>query len=194
MPTMTPAAPRKACRKARRRSCRTAPVRRTARRPAADWRPRESSPAAPPFPATAERGYRGGGGICGGWSVCQRESGDLQGWNFAEIDIPFGMPQIMLGLHPNPSPSAAAKQLTYPHGNFRRNRSPLFHDVTELPGDAEQASNLAFRFASCGEHILPNYSAGMRRAAIRISPGFVLSHAILLPGTGRVRLEIHLFD
>jgi hypothetical protein len=71
----------------------------------------------------------------------------------------------------------------------------FFHDVTKvLPGDAEQASDLGLRFACCREHILPKYRAGMRRAAIGISLGFVLSHEFLLPGIGRVRREFLLFN
>src|SRR5215510_12945416 len=50
----------------RRRSCRTAPVRRTARPPAPGWRQRGSSQAAPPCRAVRARGYRGGAWTSGG--------------------------------------------------------------------------------------------------------------------------------
>ena len=56
-------------RKARRRCGRTAPARRIGRRPAADWRRRGSSPAAPPCRATQGRGYRGEAWTCHGLRV-----------------------------------------------------------------------------------------------------------------------------
>src|SRR6266849_1808206 len=62
----TPADPWTGCRREHRRSGRTAPARRTARRPAADWRRRESSPAVPPCRANVGRAYKGGAGTCGG--------------------------------------------------------------------------------------------------------------------------------
>src|SRR6266478_2654184 len=100
-------------------------------------------------------------------SLCQRGSGHLQRWDLADVDIPFSMPRIVVGLHSNPNPRAAAKQLAYTNSNFRRNRLLLFHDVMEvLPRDAKQASDLDLRFARCGEHILSKYRAGMRGAAV----------------------------
>src|SRR3954468_23448617 len=102
--------------------------------------------------------------------VCQRGSGYLQRRDLADIDIAFSMPGIVVGLHSNPNPRAAAKQLAYTHGNFWRNRLLLFHDVMEvLPGDAEQTSDLDLGLACCRKHILPDYSPGMDWAPIRIS-------------------------
>src|SRR4051812_43965817 len=109
--------------------------------------------------------------------VGQRGSGYLQRRNLADVDISFSMPRIVVGLHSNPNPSAAAKQLAYTHSNFRRNRLFFFHDVMKvLPGDAEQASDLDLRFACRGEHILSKYSAGMDRAPIRISSSDIFGH------------------
>src|SRR3954451_14276862 len=198
-PTTRRAGLRKVCRTARRRSCRTAPVRRTARRPAADWQPRASSPAAPRFPATAARGCRGGAGTYGAYSLCRRELGHLQRRDLADVDVPFSMPGIVVGLHSNPNPRAAAKQLSNTHRNFRRNRFLLFHDIMEvLPGDAEQASDLDLRFACCREHVLPNYSAGMDGASIRISFGDIFCHLSLsygqCPITPRASVVLFVID
>src|ERR1044071_4155369 len=95
-------------------------------------------------------------------SLCQPGSGDLERRDLADVNIPFSMPRIIVGLHSNPNPRTAAKQLADTHGNFRRYRLLLFHDVMEvLPGDAEQASDLHLRLARCREHIFPKNSAGM---------------------------------
>src|ERR1700733_9199123 len=71
MPATIRANPRTVCRAKHRRNGRTAPARRIAPRPAADWRRPESSPAAPPCRAIQERGYKGEAGTCrdGLWSA-----------------------------------------------------------------------------------------------------------------------------
>src|SRR5229473_2337078 len=66
---MPPADPWTVCRREHRRCVRTAPARRIARRPAAGWRRRESSPAAPLCRAAEGRAYRGEAGTCEGSGV-----------------------------------------------------------------------------------------------------------------------------
>src|SRR3954469_18853811 len=104
-------------------------------------------------------------------------SRDFQSRDFADVNLSFSMPRVVVGLHSNPNSGAATKQLAYTHSDFRRNWLLLLHDVMEvLPGDAKQASDLDLRFACCREHILPKYSARMDRTPVGVSFRNIFCH------------------
>lgn len=101
----------------------------------------------------------------------------FQGGNAAYIDISFGVPSIMGGLHSNPDAGTSAKQFPDAHSNLRRDRLPLCHNIMEvLPRNPEQLRNLDLLLARRRQHILAEHGAGVGRASIEVRPGGIFGH------------------
>jgi hypothetical protein len=97
---------------------------------------------------------------------------DAQRGNLADVFFAFGVPGIVRGLHADPDAGAVAEQFAEPNHHGRRYRFALAQNIVEmLGGDAKKLRNLGFGPACRWNHILPQQSAGMGRAATRVTFG-----------------------
>src|SRR4051812_11982367 len=100
----------------------------------------------------------------------------LQGRNAAHIHLPLRMPGIVSRLQAKPDRRSVADQLADPRGHVGADRLPLLKDfVKMLAGNSEQPRDLGLRLAQ-RRHDVIKHRAGVRRAAIGITPRLVRGH------------------
>jgi len=103
----------------------------------------------------------------------------LQRGDFLDLvrKLAFGVPGIMGALHSNPDSRTIAKELATLDRDGGGDRLALLENIVKaLAGNTQESGNLGLGLAGCGDHLLAQQFARMRRTSVRIALGSVFGH------------------